>query len=61
MALMNRRLDPRVETVFLTPKEECSFLSSRLVKEVFFLGGNLEGLVPAGVLRRLAAARAAGR
>jgi pantetheine-phosphate adenylyltransferase len=61
MALMNRRLDPRVETVFLTPKEECSFLSSRLVKEVFFLGGNLEGLVPAGVLRRLAAARAASR
>jgi pantetheine-phosphate adenylyltransferase len=55
MALMNRRLDPGVETVFLTPKEEYSFLSSRLVKEVFFLGGNVEGLVPAGVLRRLAA------
>ncbi len=59
MALMNRRLDPRIETVFLTPKEEYSFLSSRLVKEVFFLGGKLEGLVPAGVLRRLAARRAA--
>jgi len=53
MALMNRRLDPRVETVFLTPKEEYSYLSSRLTKEVFRLGGNLEGLVPAAVLERL--------
>lgn len=53
MALMNRRLDPRVETVFLTPKEEYSYLSSRLTKEVFLLGGNLEGLVPEAVLERL--------
>ena len=53
MALMNRRLDPRVETVFLTPKEEYSYLSSRLTKEVFRLGGNLEGLVPEPVLERL--------
>lgn len=53
MALMNRRLDSRVETVFLTPKEEYSYLSSRLVKEVFLLGGDLEGLVPDPVLRRL--------
>ena len=53
MALMNRRLDPRVETVFLTPKEEYSYLSSRLTKEVFRLGGNLEGLVPKPVLERL--------
>ena len=53
MALMNRRLDPRVETVFLTPKEEYSYLSSRLTKEVFRLGGDLEGLVPKPVLERL--------
>lgn len=54
MALMNRRLDPRRETFFLTPKEEYSYLSSRLVKEVFLLGGNLKGLVPRAVLARLA-------
>lgn len=53
MALMNRRLNPRIETVFMAPKEEYSYLSSRLVKEVFFLGGNLEGLVPAGALARM--------
>ncbi len=53
MALMNRRLDPRVETVFLTPKEEYSYLSSRLTKEVFLLGGDLEGLVPKEVLERM--------
>jgi pantetheine-phosphate adenylyltransferase len=53
MALMNRRLNPRVETVFMMPKEDYSYLSSRLVKEVFALGGNLNGLVPAPVLERL--------
>lgn len=53
MALMNRRLNPRVETVFMAPKEEYSYLSSRLVKEVFFLGGNLQGLVPSSVLDRM--------
>lgn len=53
MALMNRRLNPRVETVFLMPKEDYSYLSSRLVKEVYSLGGNLEGLVPTPVLDRL--------
>ncbi|MEM7354515.1 MAG: pantetheine-phosphate adenylyltransferase [Acidobacteriota bacterium] len=53
MALMNRRLDPRVETVFLTPKEEFSYLSSRLTKEVFLLGGDLEGLMPQAVLERM--------
>jgi pantetheine-phosphate adenylyltransferase len=57
MALMNRRLDPRVETVFLTPKEVHSYVSSRLVKEVFFLGGDVTGLVPNGVLRRMEARR----
>ena len=58
MALMNRHLDPRMETVFLTPKEEYSYLSSRLVKEVFSLGGRLDGLVPASVLERMADLRA---
>jgi pantetheine-phosphate adenylyltransferase len=53
MALMNRRLNPRVETVFMMPKEEYIYLSSRLVKEVFALGGNLTGLVPESVLARL--------
>ena len=53
MALMNRRLNPRVETVFMLSKEIYSYLSSRLVKEVFALGGDLSGLVPETVLRRL--------
>jgi pantetheine-phosphate adenylyltransferase len=53
MALMNRRLNPRVETVFMMPKEEYSYLSSRLVKEVVSLGGNVQGLVPPLVLERL--------
>ncbi len=53
MALMNRRLDHRMETVFLTPKEEYSYLSSRLVKEVFRLGGNIAGLVPPAVQERM--------
>ncbi|HEY0510297.1 MAG TPA: pantetheine-phosphate adenylyltransferase [Thermoanaerobaculia bacterium] len=53
MALMNRRLNPRVETVFMMPKEDYTYLSSRVVKEVFSLGGNLTGLVPEPVLDRL--------
>ncbi|QQR72407.1 MAG: pantetheine-phosphate adenylyltransferase [Holophagales bacterium] len=53
MALMNRRLNPRVETVFMMPREDFIYLSSRLVKEVFALGGELSGLVPAPVLDRL--------
>ena len=53
MALMNRRLDPDVETLFLTPKEELSYLSSRLVKEVHRLGGDVTGLVPTLVLQAL--------
>lgn len=57
MALMNRRLEPAVETVFMMPREDYIYLSSRLVKEVFFLGGNLDGLVPAKVLDRLSALR----
>ena len=53
MALMNRRLNPRVETVFMMPREDYSYLSSRLVKEVYALGGDLAGLVPDPVLERL--------
>ncbi len=46
MALMNRRLRPEIETVFMMANEAYSFISSRLVKEVFSLGGNISGLVP---------------
>jgi pantetheine-phosphate adenylyltransferase len=46
MALMNRRLDPNIETVFMMPSESYSYLSSRLVKEVAQLGGSVKGLVP---------------
>ena len=46
MALMNRRLDPRIETVFMMPAESYSYVSSRLVKEVFQLGGRVSDLVP---------------
>ena len=53
MALMNRRLYPEVETVFLTPKEEYLYLSSRLVREVVALGGDVNGLVPDPVRHRL--------
>ena len=53
MALMNRRLYPDVETVFLTPKEEFLYLSSRLVREVVALGGDVTGLVPDPVRLRL--------
>ena len=55
MALMNRRLRPDIETMFLLAGEGNSFLSSRLVKEVARLGGNVSGLVPAAVEQRLAA------
>ena len=54
MALMNRRLTPSIETVFLMAKEEYSYVSSRLVKEVARLGGDVSGLVPEPVRRRLA-------
>jgi len=53
MALMNRRLRPDVETVFLMASEAHSFISSRLVKEVVSLGGNIAGLVPPSVEQRL--------
>jgi pantetheine-phosphate adenylyltransferase len=53
MALMNRRLRPEIETVFMMATEAHSFISSRLVKEVFGLGGNIGGLVPPPVEVRL--------
>lgn len=53
MALMNRRLAPGIETVFMVPAENYSYLSSRLVKEIAELGGNVSGLVPDIVERRL--------
>jgi len=53
MALMNRRLEPRIETVFMMPAEAYSYLSSRLVREVFKLGGSVEGLVPPLVQQKL--------
>lgn len=55
MALMNRRLAPRLETVFMMPAEAFSYVSSRLVKEVFELGGSVTGLVPPRVEARLQA------
>jgi pantetheine-phosphate adenylyltransferase len=53
MALMNRRLQPQIETVFMMPAENYSYLSSRLVKEIAELGGSVEGLVPELVRKRL--------
>jgi len=53
MAMMNRRLEPRLETVFMMPAEAYSYLSSRLVKEVFKLGGSISGLVPQIVEERM--------
>jgi pantetheine-phosphate adenylyltransferase len=53
MALMNRRLDPGIETVFMMSAASYAYVSSRLVKEVFQLGGRVRGLVPPVVERRL--------
>ena len=55
LALMNRRLAPTIETVFLLSAQEYSYLSSRLVKEVFTYGGNIDGLVPALVIEKMRA------
>jgi len=54
MALMNRKLEDSVETIFLMPKEEYTYLSSRLVKEIARLGGNVSGFVPGPVANALA-------
>jgi pantetheine-phosphate adenylyltransferase len=53
MGLMNRRLNPQIETVFMIPAESYSYVSSRLVKEVFQLGGRVSDLVPGVVEKRL--------
>ncbi len=53
MALMNRRLNHHLETVFLMPAEQYTYTSSRLIKEVFMLGGEVSGLVPPVVEERL--------
>jgi len=54
MALMNRKLDEEVETIFLMPKEEYTYLSSRIVKEIAQLGGNVSAFVPRPVAEALA-------
>jgi pantetheine-phosphate adenylyltransferase len=53
MALMNRRLNSKIETVFMMPAEQYTYISSRLIKEVFALGGRVHGLVPELVEERL--------
>jgi pantetheine-phosphate adenylyltransferase len=54
MAMMNRKLEPELETVFLVPSEAYSYVSSRLVREVAGLGGSAAGLVPENVAQALA-------
>jgi pantetheine-phosphate adenylyltransferase len=60
MALMNRHLEPTLETVFMMPAEQYTYLSSRLIKEVFSLGGEVRGLVPPSVERWMRTKKAAG-
>lgn len=55
MALMNRKLEPKIETVFMMPAEAYSYLSSRLVREIAQLGGSVKDLVPPAVEERLKA------
>ncbi len=59
MALMNRKLEATVETIFLMPKEEYTYLSSRIVKEISRLGGNIAAFVPELVVEAFAEKRAA--
>ncbi len=61
MALMNRHLAPGLETVFMMPDEKYTFVSSRLIKEVFTLGGEVAGLVPPVVEQKLRAKQKAKR
>jgi pantetheine-phosphate adenylyltransferase len=61
MALMNRHLAPGLETVFMMPDEKYTFVSSRLIKEVFRLGGEVAGLVPPVVEEKLRAKQKAKR
>src|ERR1041384_777870 len=60
MALMIRHLEPTLETVFMMPAEQYTYLSSRLIKEVFSLGGDVSGLVPAVVEQRMRDKQTAG-
>lgn len=53
MVLMNRHLQPDIETVFLTAAEEFSYVSSSLIKQVFTLGGSIDGLVPAAIIKEM--------
>lgn len=53
LALMNRKLSPTLETVFLMPREELTYISSRIVKEIARLGGNVDLFVPPAVARAL--------
>jgi pantetheine-phosphate adenylyltransferase len=55
LALMNRKLNERIETIFMMPKDTYTFLSSRIVKEIARLGGNVSAFVPAHVQAALAA------
>jgi pantetheine-phosphate adenylyltransferase len=55
MALMNRKLDATIETIFLMPKEDYTYLSSRIVREIARLGGDVSGFVPACVAKALSA------
>ena len=55
MGLMNRNLNPKVETIFLMPKEEYTYLSSRIVKEIARLGGNVNDFLPTQVAAALRA------
>jgi len=55
MAMMNRKLEPKIETVFMMPAEQYSYLSSKLVKEIARLGGPLDDMVPPAVAERLRA------
>ena len=60
MALMNQRLNGRIETVFMMPAEQYTYISSRLIKEVFMLGGEVEGLVPP-IVEEMLRAKQAGK
>ncbi len=53
MALMNRKLDASIETIFLMPREDFTYLSSRIVKEIARLGGSVEAFVPSSVAKAL--------
>ena len=61
LALMNRKLEPGVETIFLAPKDEYTFISSRMVKEIAKLGGDVSAFVPAAVQKAMVRKFACGR